>query len=61
MPFEFERDPKDLDRRKKEFERRLDAMREELKLNPEEFEELLDGYRRLGKPDCPGERYPRSG
>ena len=28
-------------------------MRKELKLNPEEFEELLDGYRRLVKPNRP--------
>jgi hypothetical protein len=40
-------DPEDLNRRREEFQRKLDAMREELKLSPEEFGELLESYQRL--------------
>jgi hypothetical protein len=45
-----ELDPEDLNRRKEEIQRKMDAMREELKLTPQEFEDLLDGHHHLEDP-----------
>jgi hypothetical protein len=44
---EMHLDPEGLNRRREKFQRRLDAMLEELKLSPEEFGELLESYQRL--------------
>jgi hypothetical protein len=44
---ELDIDPEDLNRRREEFERKIDAVREELKLSSEEFEELLDSHQRF--------------